>query len=371
MSRSKETFYFDIVVVGGGVIGAAVAARLSNKYKVLLAERNRILGAETSSRNSEVIHAGIYYKKNSFKAIHCVEGRKLLYEYLENKGIRYKKTGKIIVGSKCDESTLSKIYDNAKRNGVHQIKWVSKNCIFKLEPELSVDVGLFSSETGIFDSHGFIKSLEAEIIDNEGIVLPGASVVGIESNPPGYILHVKEIQNEYNIQCSKLIIAAGHETLSLVNNLECVRFPFVLEQKFAKGIYANLIGKTNFRHLIYPAPEKGGLGIHLTLDLQGNARFGPNVVWTKTYDTSTDDFDPHQFENSIAKYWPEIKNRTLSPSYAGSRPKITIDGDVSDDFMLADQEKHGASGLILMLGIESPGLTSALSIANWVDSKLT
>lgn len=370
MNQTRETFTFDTVVIGGGVVGTSIGARVSQDRSVLLIERNQLLGAETSSRSSEVIHAGIYYDRNSLKSIHCINGRHLLYKYLEKNKVPYKKIGKIIVGNKLDEITLSKIYEAAKLNGVERLEYLSKKQIQKLEPDVSAYTGLLSPDTGIFDSHQLIQSLGSDIIDNNGMILLGAQIKKIRQYKTGYKLSITETGEQYYIKCRHLIIAAGHSTLGILKSIDGVHLKAKLEQRFAKGHYATVNGKTNFNHLIYPVPEKNGLGVHLTLDMHGAARFGPNVVWTDTYDVSTHDFDPVSFTNSIKKYWPSVADRCLTPAYAGSRPKILFNGGLATDFIIAKQNMHSAKNVIAMLSIESPGLTSALSLAELIAKQI-
>lgn len=349
----------DCIVIGAGVIGLAVAARLSEANReVIIVEKNSVIGAETSSRNSEVIHAGIYYEYDSEKARMCVQGRKLLYDFCNSYSVPYNKCGKIIVAtSKKQLKTINQYVANAKNNGVNDLEWLHQEEINKLEPEVKCIGGILSPSTGIIDSHSYMLQLQAIIQNHGGIIALGEEVIRIESNPNTIFT------NNYNLSATWIINCGGLGSTNLSKDLaECPK------PAFAKGHYFSYSGKSPFSRLVYPVAEKGGLGVHVTLDMGGNVRFGPDVHWIDKVDYSFEKGMKDKFFKAIKNYYPNIDKTRLEPSYTGVRPKIIVNNNIYNDFMINTEEQHGLKGRIDMFGIESPGLTSSLALAEKVHS---
>ena len=357
------SFYIEVVIIGAGVVGLACARALARAdYGVIVLEQHSAFGTETSSRNSEVIHAGIYYRPGSLKSKLCVSGRELLYQFCENYGVSYRQCGKLIVSTTREqEDRLHMLRQQASDNGVNNLEILSGHEATALEPELSCTAALLSPSTGIIDSHGFMLALlgDAEqhgaqlvcrtpvdrvVIDNSGFdVLAGG-------------MYPSVIRTRY------LINAAGLGALQVAAAIEGLS-PDHLPQLFtAKGSYFSVSGKAPFSRLIYPTPEAGGLGVHFTLDLVGQGRFGPDVEWVDKIDYSVDVGRRAQFHSAIKQYWPAIKESMLTPAYAGIRPKLVGSGNGYADFLVQDSADHGVNGLINLFGIESPGLTAALAL---------
>lgn len=349
----------DCIVVGAGAIGLAVAARLSEANReVIIVERNTVIGAETSSRNSEVIHAGIYYKNNSNKAIMCVEGRRLLYDFCDLHHVPYKKCGKIIVASSQKQlSTIKDYVNNAKSNGVNDLVWLTQKEIKSLEPEVDCVGGVLSPSTGIINSHDYMLKLQAIFENNGGVIAFGEKVSSIESNPNAIIT------NNYRLNANWIINCAGLTAPKLSANVK--ESP---KSAYAKGHYFSYTSKNPFSRLVYPIAEKGGLGVHVTLDMGGNVRFGPDVYWMDNIDYSFEKGIKDKFVNAIKSYYPNLDESKLEPSYTGIRPKIMINNSIYKDFIINSENQHGLKGRIDMLGIESPGLTSSLALAEKVYS---
>lgn len=351
----------DCVVIGAGVIGLAVAARLSlAKREVLIIEKNKIIGSETSSRNSEVIHAGIYYPKNSLKALMCVQGRKLMYDFCDNHSIQYKQCGKVIVATNNKQlNTLQAYLKTASDNGVHDLRWLKKNEVKALEPEVECVGGILSPSTGILNSHDFMIKLQTITQNNGGIIAYNEEVKRIEFNPVAIVTKDYKLRANWIINCSGLNAPLLNPNLYNSQSIKPV---------FAKGHYFSYSGKSPFSRLIYPVAETGGLGVHVTLDIAGNARFGPDVHWINNIDYSFEDGKKEVFAKAIKKYFPNLDESRLDPSYTGIRPKIMFGDKIYPDFIINSEAKHGIKGLIDLLGIESPGLTSSLALANLVHS---
>jgi len=364
-------------VIGAGVIGLAVARTLAKEvgHEVLMLEAQSVIGSMISSRNSEVIHAGIYYPHSSLKRKFSVKGRNLLYEYCNSRNIEHRKCGKIIVATtKKEKGTLNSLFEQGKRNGVFDLKLLSREDVLYLEPNVSCEGGILSPSTGIIDSHGLMMSLLAEFEEYGGILSLNSSVEGGEITSDGITLHIDgmDVLFENVINCSGLF---AHKVANSILPKKVHR----RKQYFAKGNYFKLnSNKKVFSHLIYPVPVKGGLGVHSTIDLTGQCRFGPDLEWI---DPETDpesikykvSFEREKlFYEEIQKYWPCLKNGELEADYVGVRPKL-CHPDVAEtldktDFLIDGPSRHGVPGLINLLGIESPGLTSCLSLADEVVS---
>lgn len=353
------------VVIGAGVVGLAVARQLAmSGREVCVLEAEAAIGQGTSSRNSEVIHAGIYYPQHSQKAMLCVDGRQRLYAYCREHHISHKKCGKLIVATSDDEvNTLQTIQQKALNNGVDDIKLIDADTAISMQPQLHCKAALHSPSTGIIDSHSLMVSLQGNIENLGGTIACRAPVESIEVQAEKFCLTVGG-ESAMQLSCKELINCAGLNAIALANqtHLHNKRLPSLPQAQFAKGNYFRLQGRTPFSMLIYPAPVSGGLGVHLTLDTAGQARFGPDVQWLESntpFDYQVDASRSQSFYQAIRKYWPALPDNSLQPDYAGIRPKIKD----NTDFQISTAADHGVSGLVNLFGIESPGLTSALAIA--------
>jgi L-2-hydroxyglutarate oxidase LhgO len=366
----------ETLVVGAGVVGLAIGAALARSGReVLILERNSAIGQETSSRSSEVIHAGIYYPKGSLKALLCVEGRKRLYAFAAENGVNFLRTGKLIVATTPVEvERLAGIAKAAAANGVDDMQHLTAAQVSHLEPEVHCLEALLSPSTGIIDSHGLMVALEGHLTSRGASVVLGTDVTAIMREPSG-LFHVETVnEGETSVlTADTVIVAAGHGMAALAPKLPRQGAyqpppPFI-----AKGHYYSLRRKAPFSHLIYPIPVDGGLGVHLTLDLQGQARFGPDVQWIDTLDYSFDDQDGRRrsdFAASVQRYWPAVTEDDLISGYTGIRPKICGPGAPAADFAIHGPKDHGVQKLVALYGIESPGITASLAIANHVTQIL-
>jgi L-2-hydroxyglutarate oxidase LhgO len=365
-----ESFETDAVVIGAGVVGLAVARRLAlNGLDTILLEKNDHIGMETSARNSEVIHAGIYYPQGSLKARLCVEGKHLLYDFCARHGVPHKRLGKLVVGHAGQEAQIGKIAKQAADNGVDDLRPLAKNEIAALEPEVKADAGLFSPSTGIIDSHQYMLALLGD-----RTLVRGAQVTAARRTDEGWHLSVQSEGEAIALQARLVVNAAGLWAQSVASRIEGLSDipPLFL----AKGNYAGLSVKSPFRHLVYPIPEPGGLGVHVTLDMGGRARFGPNVEWLASNDPADIDYTVSsdiaaRFAPVIASYWPGVRAEMLAPDYAGVRPKLSGAGQPNADFRIDGPQVHGLPGLVNLFGMESPGLTASLAIADHVAGLLS
>ena len=358
----------DVVIVGAGVIGLSIARELALAGReVIVLERNANIGEETSSRNSEVIHAGIYYPQDSLKAQLCTRGKVLLYSYCDKKSISYNRCGKLIVALTEDQKkTLHKLQSYALKNGVYDTETLDAAEVRKLEPSIQCSAGLFSPSTGIIDSHHLMLSLQSDLENAGGRVVPLSEFT--EAHLKGNKLHLKIKSDEtpISITAQCMINCAGLYGSSVANNIDGLDAKYIPKTRYARGVYFTYQAKHPFQHLIYPMPEPGGLGIHLTLDLAGKARFGPDVEWIKQLEYTVDAHRGDRFFKSISDYWPNVKREALMPGYAGIRPKIVGPNDPPGDFMIQGPRVHGVNGLVNLFGMESPGLTASLAIAEHV-----
>ncbi|MGJ5176616.1 NAD(P)/FAD-dependent oxidoreductase [Bradyrhizobium oligotrophicum] len=354
----------DCVVVGAGVVGLAVARQLAKAGReVIILEAAEDIGTVTSSRNSEVIHAGIYYKAGSLMARFCVTGKRMLYRYCDEHGVPYRNCGKLIVAtSPAETEKLQGIRAHAEANGVEGMRLLTGSEARAMEPALACEAALLSPSTGILDSHAFMLSLRGEIEDQGGALafhtpLLRAKAAGgaIEVDAGG--------EQPMTLSCRLLINAAGLNAPALARLTDGMPPSLVPTAYLAKGNYFSCSAKAPFSRLIYPVPEPGGLGVHLTLDLAGQARFGPDVQWIDAIDYTVDPARAERFYPAIRKYWPTLPDGALMPSYSGIRPKIVPPAVASQDFVIQGPRDHGVAGLINLFGIESPGLTSSLAIA--------
>jgi L-2-hydroxyglutarate oxidase LhgO len=368
----------ETVVIGAGVVGLAVARGLAMAGKeVIILESEKTFGSQTSSRNSSVIHAGIYYTKGSLKAQCCVQGKDALYTYLQQQNIAYRQCGKLIVATTKEELTiLDAIATKAQLNGVNDLKRLSSEDVRHLEPEVHSVGGLFSPSTGIVDSHGYMMALLGDVELHGGAIAYGTKVISGQQQANGnMILEVLhgDSQQISHLESQKVINATGLVGLSMTqrlvgNNVIQSKSLEHFGQFYAKGNYFSLSSGTSpFSHLVYPVPVPGGLGVHATIDLGGQVRFGPDVEWVDKHDDYTVNVRrADDFYAEIRKYYPNLRNDALTADYSGIRPKLTPQGVAASDFVLWDGKDHGAPSLLSCLGIESPGLTSSLAIAERV-----
>lgn len=369
-----EQYSVECVVVGAGVVGLAVARELAMAGKeVILVEEADCIGSGTSSRNSEVIHAGIYYPRDSLKALLCVEGKGLLYAYCEKYKIPHRRIGKLIVARDFSElSKLTQIQKHASENGVNDIKELSRDQIQKLEPALSSVGGLFSPSTGIIDSHALMLQLQADFEFAGGQTIYNTELELIGSNENG--IQLRSANDGTVINAKKCVNSAGLNAINFCKGLPSFPKAALPQAFFAKGSYFSYQGKVPFSHLIYPVPVQGGLGTHLTLDMNNSAKFGPDVEWLasgESFDYKVNSDKKESFISAIQTYWPEVNKDKLVPDYSGIRPKISGPHDMAADFKIQGDSEHGIKGLVNLFGIESPGLTSSLAIAKWVERMLS
>lgn len=376
---------FHTVIVGGGVIGLAIGRALAQKGKdVIVLETASKYGTGTSSRNSGVIHAGIYYPKGSLKAKFCVKGKELLYEFADKHKVTYKKLGKLIVGQSDDEGKLQAISEKAKNNGVDDLRWLSRNEISNLEPELNVSHALFSPSTGIVDVHSYMNALEGDFINFSGqIAVKSKFQKAVLENPEIPLwkvwVSINDQSEELEINCNYLINAAGLEADAVANQIQGLKKELIPQIFYAKGNYATFTKRCPFKHLIYPTPVTGGLGTHLTLDTGGQAQLGPDVEWLGPVDSSrlpgatlnnlnyeVDTNRLEKFAHDVQRWWPSLDVSNLAPAYSGIRPKLSSLKDPPADFYIQGPQENKLGGLIQLFGIESPGLTASLAIADHV-----
>lgn len=358
------------VVVGAGVVGLAVARALALRgMEVMVLEAADAIGTGTSSRNSEVIHAGLYYPPGSLKARLCVEGRNMLYAYANERGIGHQHCGKLLVATAEEQREgLQSIYERAQANGVTDLRWLDRDQARALEPALECIAALHSPSTGIIDSHGLMLALQGDLENAGGLVVLNSPLAHARIAQEAIELIASD---DTQLHAQYLINAAGLQAPQLAHAFEGLDPAHIPVARFAKGSYFTLAGKAPFKHLIYPAPEAAGLGVHLTLDLGGQAKFGPDVQWVDSAeDLLVDPRRGDAFYAEVRKYWPALPDGALAPGYAGMRPKIHGPHDPAADFCIQGQATHGIPGLVNLFGIESPGLTSALAIGEHVAQML-
>jgi L-2-hydroxyglutarate oxidase LhgO len=357
----------DCVVAGAGVVGLAVARALALAGReVVVLDAAEGIGTETSSRNSEVIHAGIYYPAGSLMARFCVAGRRALYAYCREKGVPHRNCGKLIVATNADEdSRLADIRRRAAINGVDDMRILTRAEAQALEPNLTCTSALLSPSTGIVDSHGFMVALQGDA-ENAGAAMVFHSPVLRGRAVPGGVEIDVGGDDPITLRCRLLVNSAGLHAPALAARIEGMPPDRIPTAYYAKGNYFTLSGRSPFSRLIYPVPVPGGLGVHLTIDLGGQARFGPDVEWIDAIDYTVDPHRADGFYAAVRRYWPALKDGALQPGYAGIRPKIVPKGAPGQDFVVQGPQTHGLPGLINLFGIESPGLTASLALAEHV-----
>jgi L-2-hydroxyglutarate oxidase LhgO len=357
----------ECVVIGAGVIGLAIARRLARSGReVIVLEAAEGIGTITSSRNSEVIHAGIYYKAGSLMARMCVAGKRALYAYCRDHSIPHRNCGKLIVATSPKESEkLQSIKAHAKTNGVDDLQILTGEAARALEPALNCEAALLSPSTGIIDSHAYMLALRGDAEDAGAAIAFHTPLLGGRVDADGIEIDAGG-DAPTSLQCRLLVNAAGLDAPSVARGLDGMPLELIPPAYLAKGNYFSCSARAPFSRLIYPVPEPGGLGVHLTLDMAGHARFGPDVEWVDSIDYAVDPARAERFYPAIRRYWPGLPDGALMPSYSGMRPKIVPPAVAVQDFMIQGPHDHGVDGLINLFGIESPGLTSSLAIADYV-----
>jgi L-2-hydroxyglutarate oxidase LhgO len=357
----------ECVVIGAGVVGLAITRRLAQAgLEVVVLEAAEGIGTATSSRNSEVIHAGIYYPARSLMARMCVAGKHALYDYCRDHGIPHRNCGKLIVAtSEAESAKLQSIKAHAEANGVLDMEVLSGEAARALEPALRCDAALLSPSTGIVDSHAFMLALQGDAEAAGAACAFHAPLLRARAVSGGFELEVGG-NAPMTLACRWLVNSAGLGATAVARSISGMPVELIPPAYLAKGNYFSCSARAPFSHLIYPVPEPGGLGVHLTLDLAGQARFGPDVEWVDTIDYAVDPARAERFYPAIRRYWPDLPDGALMPSYSGIRPKIVPPAVARQDFMIQSARDHGVEGLINLFGIESPGLTSSLAIADYV-----
>ncbi|MEN9315125.1 MAG: hypothetical protein RIS35_1518 [Pseudomonadota bacterium] len=356
------------LIVGAGVVGLAVARELAmSGREVVILESEDLIGSGVSSRNSEVIHAGLYYEPGSLKAKLCVEGRTLLYAYCAAHGVAHRRCEKLIVATEEQQvSGLEKIERRAKAAGVDNLRWLERREAVALEPALHCVRALHSPSTGIVDSHGLMLSLLGDAEDHGAMLALKSRFLRADPRADGFLVEVASGSESTMLLCDELINCAGLRAVEVARAVDGLPRGHLPEAYLAKGNYFSLSGRTPFTRLIYPIPSEAGLGVHLTLDLAGQGKFGPDVEWVDAEDYTVDPRRADGFYAEIRRYWPGLADGALLPAYSGIRPKIVGPEAAAADFRIDGPSRHGLRGLVNLFGIESPGLTSSLALAREV-----
>lgn len=357
----------EVLIIGAGMVGLGIGRALANSGKsVIIVDKNPSFGEETSSRNSEVIHAGMYYPTNSLKAQLCVRGNQLIYEYCDARGIMANPISKLILATNDTEiDRLHKIFEQGQINNVPNMRIIESAEIKKLEPAIDAKLAIYAPTSGIMDSHSIMLALLGEIEDNGGALARNSPFLGAKRENGEWVVEIGG-EETTKISANTLILSAGLWSGVVAKNVEGLDEKFIPHVKYAKGNYFRYMGKAPFSRLIYPIPNHGGLGIHLTPDAAGHARFGPDVEVVEEIDYRVNESRRGLFAQSIKSYWPQVDENLLSPDYAGIRPKIGKDVESFTDFQILDEKDHNLKGLICLFGIDSPGLTSSLAIGEYV-----
>jgi L-2-hydroxyglutarate oxidase LhgO len=365
-------FDFDAVVVGAGAVGLASGYALARRgLAVAVLEKERAIGQGVSSRNSEVIHAGLYYPTGSLKARLCVTGRRALYGFLKTHKVAYRKCGKLVVASEADQiERLEGIRLQALANDVEGVALISGAEAMAMEPELRAEAALISPESGVFDSHGYMLALEGEIEDRGGAVVTGTPFLGATPLETGGFEVRAGGGSPTTLTARLLVTAPGLSAQAVAAEIEGFSSSGIPALHYGKGVYFRLRGKAPFDRLIYPPPIPGALGTHYRKDLGGQAVFGPDLAYVETEDYTVDPTRAAVFYEYVRRFWPGLPDDSLDPDYAGLRPKIHGPGEAQPDFRLDGVETHGLPGLLALFGIESPGLTSSLAIGEAVAERL-
>ena len=366
------SFDFDAVVVGAGAVGLACGRALAKRgLSVLVLEKEPHIGQGVSSRNSEVIHGGLYYPTGSLKARFCVEGRRSLYAFLDGHKVDYRRCGKLVVATDGAEvSRIEAIFQQATANGVEGLEHLTGAQARALEPGLNAHAAILSPESGVFDSHGYMLALQGEIEDAGGSVVVSTPFERAEPLPGGGFMVTAGGEGGATLTTRLLVTAAGLAAQDVAARIDGYPADGIPAGHFGKGVYFRLAGKAPFERLIYPPPIPGALGTHYRKDLGGQAVFGPDLEYVEGEDYSVDPGKAAEFEHYIRRFWPGLPEGALTPDYAGIRPKLHGPGEAQPDFQLRGREHHGVEGLVALFGIESPGLTSSLAIGEAVADML-
>ncbi len=362
----------DTIIIGAGVIGLAVARRaaLAGREVVVL-EAADAIGTGISSRNSEVIHAGLYYPEDSLKGLLCRPGRDQLYDYCRSHGIPHKRLGKLVVATAENEiEALDTLMETAKANGVEDLVRLSVEEAKEMEPRLTCHGAILSPSTGIIDSHAYMLSLQGDAEAEGGVIALSSPFTGARLEDSGDITVRTGGAGAMTLECRQLVNAAGlsaNVTALAIEGLDAKTIPPLY---YAKGNYFTLSGKSPFERMIYPVPVQAGLGTHSTLDMAGQTKFGPDVEWADSLDYTVNPDRAKKFYTAIRRYWPDLPDGALQPGYVGVRPKLVAEGEARGDWVIHGPETHGITGLVNLFGIESPGLTSSLAIADHVAGLL-
>lgn len=368
----------EAIVIGAGAVGLASAAALARAgNETLVLESALGIGTGTSARNSEVIHAGLYYPTGSLRHRMCVSGRRRLYQWMTERGVPYRRTGKLIVGtSDAQIPHMQALFEQGQRNDVEGLHFLTGPEAIALEPNLACTAAVLSEETGILDSHAYMLSLQGDLEDHGGSVVLGAPVEAAEILPDGRFRLDVGGTDPVSIVTRTLVNCAGLHAVRIARQMAGYDAGLIPFFTLAKGNYFSCLAKPAFQHLIYPAPVDGGLGVHITLDLGGRMRFGPDVEWLGHDDPDQIDYTvdlrrADAFYEAVRQYWPGLPDGAIAADYSGCRPKLSAQGELAADFRIDGPEVHGHAGLVHLFGIESPGLTSSLAIADMVTSQLS
>jgi L-2-hydroxyglutarate oxidase LhgO len=369
--NSIVTEQVECAVIGAGIVGLAVARELAlTGREVIVLEAADAIGTHTSSRNSEVIHAGLYYPKGSLKASLCVSGKVLLYDYCSTHGVPCNNIGKIVVAVTPDEvATLKSYVQKAEGNGVKDLRWLSREDLRVLEPSVECVAGFLSPSTGIIDSHGLMLAYQGDAQNHGASIVFKSPVESGSAGSNGIVLNVGG-QEPMTIACRTVVNSSGLFAQNVARSIAGIPESSIPPQYFAKAHYYTLSGKPPFKRLVYPVASNAHLGVHVTVDMAGQIRFGPDVSWIDGVDYSFDSSREPLFYEAIRKYYPGLKDGQLQPGYTGIRPKVSGPKEPAADFVIQGPKVHGVAGLVNLYGIESPGLTASLAIAAHVSSLL-